>query len=117
MPAITVRITGLETALAQLAQLPGLIAEALQAGAKRIGDEGTKHWQSLVSVRTGRMRSALSVQVVAKAGTVHVYYFVGARGFYYGFQPQRAQWDASLAAFIAGRAPQIIDDELRRRIR
>lgn len=116
MPAINVSVAGFADVFAALAALPALVAEALAAAGERLSEDGTRYWRALVTVRTGRMRGSLSVRVVARGQAVHVYYYVAARGFYYRFQRQAREWDAALASYLAGRAPAVIGEELRRRI-
>lgn len=116
MPAINVSVAGLDDALSVLARIPGAVRAALADAAKILSDDGTRYWRSIVTVRTGRMRSALSVRVVAQGSTVHVYYYTAPRGFYYTFQRRAREWDAQLAQYLVGRAPAVIRSQIDRQL-
>ena len=116
MPAITVRLTGLDDALEAIAQIPALLATAFAAAAARLSDDGTRYWRSLVTKRTGRMAASLHVIVTGRGLAITIHYVVGRDGFYYLFQREARSWNDALANYLAGRAQQVVTEEIRRRI-
>ena len=116
MPALNVRITGLEAALTVLSRVLGAIAIAYARAAARLSKEGTQYWRSIVRVRSGRMRDALAVVVLPRPGGVAIIYVVRPRGFYYPFQRNAGAWNRQLAGFLTKRAPQVLSEEIRDQI-
>lgn len=117
MPAVTVDVSGFSELYQRLNAIPGAIQAALNAAAPVLAKEGTEYWRSLVTVRTGRMRSALSVQIQPARGGINIVYFVQPRGFYYRFQRDAERWQQQLVAFISGRAPGLIRAEFEAALR
>ena len=120
MPAIDVQITGLDDALRLIGRIAGAAAKAFLRSSVRLSREGTAYWRSLVTVRTGRMRSSLAVVAIPR-GLRDVQMSLSRaepRGFYYHFQSQRErdQWNAKLHAFLSKRAPAIVRQEIARAV-
>ena len=118
MPAIDVQIVGLDDALRLIGRIAGAAGKAFLRSSVRLSREGTAYWKSLVTVRTGRMRSSLVVVAIPRGlRDVQVLYHVQPRGFYYHFQsPGRDQWNAKLHAFLSKRAPAIVRQEIARAV-
>lgn len=115
MPEINVTFEA-DDLLDILRQIEGAIAGALAAAGKRLGEEGTAYWRSIVTNRTGRMAGALNVVVSQSGNALTVRYVVTRAGFYYSFQRDRERWDAMLVAFLQSRAGQVVGEELQARI-
>ena len=117
MPAIDVQIVGLDDALRLIGRIAGAAAKAFLRSSVRLSREGTAYWRSLVTVRTGRMRSSLAVVAIPRGlRDVQVLFHVRRTGFYYIHQREHDQWNAKLHAFLSKRAPAIVKQEIARAV-
>ena len=115
MPASHVEITGFGEVLDALRAIEGAVQRALVAGGRRLGQEATAFWRSLVTKRSGQMARGLVVDVRPedRGGGVTVYFIVSPPAFYYTFQPQAEQWTAQLVTFLRERGEQVLGEALR----